>query len=99
MHIITRKRLLDFGAKHPAALGQLLDWERLVRRKSYKNTAEVSADFPSVDFIGDGRAVFNIRGNAYRLVVGMAFKGRGTVWIRHVVTHREYDLLMKRSGL
>ena len=99
MHIITRARLLEFGAKYPDAALQLLDWERIVRRKRYRNTAEVLADFPSVDFIGDGRTVFNICGNRYRLVVKMDFRGRGMVLIRHVVTHKEYDRLIVRKKL
>lgn len=99
MHIITRTRLTEFGARHPAAALPLLDWERVVRRKRYRNTAEVKADFPSVDFIGKGRAVFNIGGNAYRLIVQMDFRGRGLVLVRHAVTHKEYLRLMKRRAL
>lgn len=99
MHIVTRSRLTAFGAKHADALEPLLNWERIVRRKRYKNTADVRADFPSVDFIGHDRAVFNIGHNAYRLVVNLYFRGRGLVLIRHVVTHREYDRLIKRNAL
>jgi mRNA interferase HigB len=99
MHVITRTRLTEFGAKHADALQPLLDWERVIRRKRYQNTAEVKADFPSVDFIGKGRAVFNICGNDYRLVVKMDFRGRGLVLVRHVVTHKEYDRLIERGVL
>lgn len=99
MHIITRRALLDFGAKHPDALQPLLDWERIVRRKKYQKTAEVQADFPSVDFIGKGRAVFNICHNKYRLVVKMDFRGKGVVLVRHVVTHKDYDRLIKRDAV
>ena len=99
MHIITRTRLTAFGAKHTAALEPLLAWERVVRRKRYRNAAEVKSDFPSVDFIGKGRAVFNISRNDYRLVVTMNFRGRGLVLVRHVLTHREYDRLIARGAL
>jgi mRNA interferase HigB len=95
MHIITRTRLTEFGARHADALQPLLDWERIVRRKRYAKPADVRNDFPSVDFISNDRAVFNISGNAYRLVVTMYFRGRGLVFIRHVVTHQEYDRLIK----
>ena len=77
----------------------LLDWERVVRRKRYRNTAEVKADFPAVAFIGKGRAVFNIAGNACRLVVKMDFRGRCLVLVRHVVTHKEYERLIKGRAL
>jgi mRNA interferase HigB len=42
--------------------------------------------------------VFNIGGNKYRLVVDMRYD-LGRIYIRHVVTHREYDRLMKRGLL
>lgn len=99
MRIITRTRFTEFGARYTDALQPLLDWERVVRRKWYGNTAEVKTDFPSVDFIGKGRAVFNICGNDYRLVVKMDFRGRGLVFVRHVVTHKEYDRLSERGVL
>lgn len=98
-HIITRTRLTEFGARHAEALQPLLDWERVVRRKQYQNTAQVKTEFASVDFIGQGRAVFNICGNDYRLVVKMDSRGRGLVLVRHVVTHKEYDRLIARRAL
>jgi mRNA interferase HigB len=36
------------------------------------------------------RVIFNIRGNHYRLVVHIHYNTR-IVYIRFVVTHREYD--------
>ena len=99
MHVISRKRLLDFGASHPDAREPLLEWDRIVAHKQYANTAEEKADFPSVDFIGQGKAVFNICGNRYRLVVEMNLRGRGLALVRHVVTHAEYDRLIARKRL
>jgi len=34
--------------------------------------------------------VFNIKGNAYRLVVATDFD-KGIVWIKWIGTHRDYD--------
>ena len=98
MHIITRKRLIEFGQKDQDADGELREWERIVRHKKYARSTEVRRDFPSVDFIGAHRAVFNIRHNEYRLVVDMRFD-LGRAYIRHVVTHREYDRLIRRGLL
>ena len=36
------------------------------------------------------RIVFNIKGNDYRLVVGVDFD-KGIVWIKWIGTHKEYD--------
>lgn len=98
MHIITRMRLTAFGLKHTDAAGPLLDWARVMRRKHYRAHLEVQQDFSMVDFIGPRKAVFNIGGNKYRLVVDMRYD-LGRVYIRHVVTHGEYDRLMKRGLL
>ena len=97
MHIITRKRLLEFAKKHAETDGPLAVWYQTVRRKRYKKQSEVRADFPSVDFIGDYRAVFNIA-KQYRLVCDMRFD-LGRAFIRHVVTHKDYERLMKKGLL
>lgn len=98
MHIITRQRLIQFGHRHQDADGDLREWVRLVSRKRYRSSQEVKADFPSVDFVGPYRAVFNIRHNDYRLVADMRFD-LGRAFIRHVVTHAEYTRLIRRGRL
>jgi mRNA interferase HigB len=50
----------------------------------------LKADFPSADFVGNNRYVFNIKGNNYRTVVLVVFFAR-TVAIRFIGTHGEYD--------
>jgi mRNA interferase HigB len=42
------------------------------------------------------RIVFNIRGNAYRLVVAVDFE-KGIVWIKWLGTHRDYDRIDVRE--
>jgi mRNA interferase HigB len=36
------------------------------------------------------RIVFNIKGNAYRLVIAADFE-KGIVWIKWIGTHKDYD--------
>ncbi|MEO5817089.1 MAG: type II toxin-antitoxin system HigB family toxin [Gemmatimonadaceae bacterium] len=88
----------EFGRKHAEAAGPLRDWASIMRRKTYTEHLQVQQDFATVDFIGPRRAVFNICGNAYRLVVDLRYDLR-RVYVRHVVTHAEYDRLMKRGLL
>jgi mRNA interferase HigB len=44
----------------------------------------------SASIIGEGRVVFNIKGNAYRLVVLIDYEFQ-IIFIRFIGTHREYD--------
>jgi mRNA interferase HigB len=57
------------------------DWATL---KDIKDT------FNSVDYVGNDRYVFNIKGNKYRLVAMIFFDIR-TLYLRYVDTHAEYD--------
>ena len=98
MHVITRSRLTEFGRRHPDAASQLREWVRVMRRKQYRNHLQVRADFPSADFVGPRTAIFNIRGNAYRLVVDLRYD-LGRAYVRHVVTHDAYSRLIKRNAL
>lgn len=98
MRIITRTRLTAFGRKHSDADGPLREWVRMMRRKQYGEHLEVKKDFSTVDFIGPRKAVFNIGGNKYRLVVDMRYD-LGRIYVRHVVTHADYDRLMKKGSL
>lgn len=91
MHIISRKRLKEFAADHSDAETPLDDWYRILRAKQYQDSHALKADFPSASLLGGGRTVFNIGGNKYRLAVVVRYRGRGTVFIRRVMTHVEYD--------
>lgn len=98
MHIVTRSVLSDFGREHAEADRELREWIRVLKRKRYRTSQEVKADFPKVDFINAEKAVFNICRNDYRLVVAFVFP-MGRVFIKHIVTHAEYTRLMKRGVL
>jgi mRNA interferase HigB len=98
MHVISRKVLRQFAAKHPDAATPLTAWFALVRRRRYKDGHEVRADFPAVDFLGGSKTVFDIGGNKYRLIVDMRYDF-GRIYIRHVLTHREYDRRTKAGTL
>lgn len=96
MRIITESRLNAFWAEHPAAEVPLKGWRAMIRHAAFKSPHEVKAQFPSVDFLGSGTTVFDIGGNKYRLVVDMRYHTQ-RVYIRHVLTHAEYDQ-RSRSG-
>jgi len=56
------------------------------------NPAAVKADFRSASVLKDGRVVFNIAGNKYRLVVWVNYP-YGVVYVRFIGTHAAYDAI------
>jgi mRNA interferase HigB len=89
MHIITRKRLNDFAKMHPDCAASLVQWFKEMRRANFSNIQEVRAVFPHADKVGKF-TVFNISGNKARLIVAIHYN-RKKVYIRHVLTHVEYE--------
>ncbi len=89
MHVISRKKLVGFWLRHPTSVSALRVWFRRVRQAKWTNFAELRAEFPSADQVGQ-LIVFNIGGNRFRLIASIHFN-RGKVFIRHVFTHVEYD--------
>lgn len=89
MHIITRKRLLEFGRKYPDSTEPLDRWYRIVKRSNYNSFTELRKTFPQADQVGEF-TVFNIGENKYRLITYIVFSMK-RIYIRHVLTHTEYD--------
>lgn len=89
--IVANKELLDnFVQMHAQAAKPLNKWLEVVQAAQWKNHAELKAMFPSADYVKNGRYVFNIGGNNYRIVAVVIFIG-GVMNIRFIGTHPEYD--------
>jgi mRNA interferase HigB len=72
MHIITRKRILEFSKKHPDCSTALESWYRIVKRTDFKSLNELRQTFPSADIVGNV-TVFNISGNKARLIAAIHY--------------------------
>ena len=90
MRVIAISTLRDFWTIHPDAEQPLKEWYTKVCRASWSSLNDMRADFNSVDYVGNQRYVFNIKGNHYRLVVAVKFTPQ-VVYIRFVGTHDEYN--------
>ena len=89
--IIANKELLDaFVQKHTQSARPLNNWVEKVKGVTWYNHADMKRTFPSADYVKNGRYVFNIGGNNYRIVAVVIFIG-GVMNIRFVGTHSEYD--------
>lgn len=89
MRIISRKALRRFWEQHPDSKLALTRWFKVIRHTTFRDFGELRTTFPSVDKVGNW-IVFNIGGNKYRLIAVIHYN-RGKVYIRHVLTHQEYD--------
>jgi mRNA interferase HigB len=89
MHVISRKRLKEATLRHPDVATALDAWFRIAKHAAWHDLAEVRKTFASADAV-EKWTVFNIKGNKYRLVTEMNYRSQ-RVYIRHVLTHAEYD--------
>lgn len=93
MRIIALSTLKLFWEEHPEYLDAkepALAWHRHVLGANWASPAEIKRDFGTASILRDGRAVFNLAGNKYRLVVWVNYAYR-VVYIRFIGTHAQYD--------
>jgi mRNA interferase HigB len=89
VHIISKKKLVDYYNKHIETKNQLEAWYHEVREAEWNNPQDVKEKYRSASIIGGKRVVFNIKGNKYRLVVKINYKMK-IIYIRFIGTHKEY---------
>jgi mRNA interferase HigB len=89
-NIITRKTLLEYCGKYPAAATALQEWYHELVKADFKNFNELKKVYGNASLVSDDRVVFNIMGNKYRLVVRIVF-GFKAIQVKWFGTHAEYD--------
>jgi mRNA interferase HigB len=89
MHVISKKKLREFWAKHKRAKLPLEAWYQVARQAKWQSFAEVRETFNTADQVGRF-TVFDVGGNKYRLIAAIHF-ARGKLYVRHVLTHAVYD--------
>jgi len=92
MRVIAKKTLKDYWERDPAVKVELEAWHTEARHADWKTPAAVKDKYGNASILRDGRAVFNICGNKYRLVVWVNY-AFGVIYIRFIGTHREYDAI------
>ena len=95
MRIIALGTLKTFLRRNPAfadARDPLMAWYRQVKKADWATPAALKEEIRSASILRDGRAVFNVAGNKYRVVVWINYPYR-VVYIRFIGTHRQYDVI------
>ena len=90
MRVIAKRPLREFWERHPTARGPLRAWFREVEREDWDTPVAVKAKYRNASIVGGDRVVFNVKGNAFRLVVRIDYAHR-VVYVRFIGTHAEYD--------
>lgn len=92
MRIISKGTLVKHGVRVPEAKAELDAWHAEAKAADWATPADVKGKYGNASILKDGRAVFNICGNKYRLVVWINYEFR-TIYIRFFGTHKEYDAI------
>ena len=91
MQVIAKRTLREFWSRHPAAETPLKLWYARAVRARWLRPSDLRVQFgATVDFVVGNRAIFDIGGNKYRLVVKVDYAA-GLVLIRFVGVHAAYD--------
>lgn len=90
MRIISKKTLIQFWLKHPESEQYLKTWHETASKSEWRTPADVKQSYSTASILQDGRIIFNIKGNSFRLVVRFNFALQ-LGFIRFIGTHKEYD--------
>ena len=93
MHIIARPAISAAKLRHRDAARWLDGWWAVASRRSWTSLDDVRRDYPTADQVGRC-LVFDSKGNKYRLVCGVSYarsSTQGTLFVKHFLTHAEYD--------
>lgn len=94
VRIIKESFLRDAAESHPKAARYLAAWTMTVKAARWRNLAELRRVYPSADHVkvtsGRSVIVFDVCGNAYRLIVALHFDRQSAYTLRFL-THAEYS--------
>ncbi|MBN8860424.1 MAG: type II toxin-antitoxin system HigB family toxin [Sphingobacteriales bacterium] len=90
MRIIAVKTLKDYWEEFPQAEQALLSWYEEVNAANWNNPNELKAQYRNASVLTDKRVVFNIHGNAFRLIVDIEYQLK-IVFVIWFGTHKQYD--------
>ena len=80
----------ELAKRHPKAKTELDAWFHEAEAATWADPVELKRQYRNASILKGSRAVFNICGNKFRLVVKINYP-YSIVYIRFAGTHREYD--------
>jgi len=92
MRIIAFRTLREFWEKPEYADSEasLRSWYHDAKNANWKNSNDLKQQYKNASIVGEGRVIFNIKGNLYRLVVAIDYELQ-IIFVRFVGAHKDYD--------
>jgi len=90
--IFAKSTLRAYWIKHPDSEQYLKTWYDTAMSSEWNTPNDVKLTYANASILKDSRIVFNIKGNAYRLVVKFNFE-KQWIFIRFIGTHLEYNAI------
>jgi len=90
MRVFNSNTLLGFGKSHAEADKSVRELNRTLRSANWAKIQDVVEAYPSATALNAERVVFKVKGNDYRAIVAIDFKGKA-VFIKFVGSHARYD--------
>jgi len=92
MRIIAFRTLREFWerAEYSDSENSLRSWYYEAKSANWKNANDLKRQYKNASIVGEGKVVFNIKGNTYRLVVSIDYEFQ-VIFIRFIGTHKQYD--------
>lgn len=90
MRVIAVKTLKEYWCEFPPAEQSLLAWYEEATAANWNNPNELKSQYRHASVLTNKRVVFNIHGNAYRLIVDIEYRLK-IVFVVWFGTHKEYD--------
>lgn len=88
--IFAKSTLTAFWEQYPDSEQYLKTWYETAMNSNWKTPNDVKNTYANASILKDGRIVFNIKGNSYRLIGKFNFE-KQWIFIRFIGTHSEYD--------
>ncbi|MBW4511685.1 MAG: type II toxin-antitoxin system HigB family toxin [Scytonematopsis contorta HA4267-MV1] len=89
MHLISISNLRADAGQYPDAKKQIDDWYATVKSAEWDNLEDVRKIYRDAEAVSNF-TVFNIKGNAYRLIVGIDYEHQ-VLYYKYFLTHAEYN--------
>ncbi len=89
MHLISIRNLRRDTAQFADVKKQIDEWYATVKKADWQNLEDIRRIYRDAEAVGNF-TVFNIKGNNYRLIVGVDYENQ-VIYYKYFLTHSQYN--------